>query len=420
MSSRILLCMDDGMAQFFRKSFEENSNDLEVVKNISIFHSVKQALARYKPDILYLALNRIQYDSKNHKREILKAIYDIKTSNVNLRIAIQANLPKNDPFLKELATRGVYDIFPLQGQSGRLDMYSVVEQLSKPANIKNVSQYLSIKGAAPQSKKFKPKPSPQVNQHRPVKRKSRPREEPSNKINEKRSGKIRHDDEFVQPRKNKKHKLKQPRRRNKSKESGEHRGRKTLVSILILLIILGSMLTVLRSCGNKKMQTTSYDTLISEGKYSDAASAYPSKAVNTENKMLNDPNVKDKSSVADDIAEYSNADPIMFDEAYFQGNFKKAVDIYNSSNSQEMLKLSSARKTMLAYSYMKTGQVQSARDAARGLHNKQLNQKIDAYANFQQANEMLKAKIKSGNLSPQDVNKAKKQIKENKQAMHEL
>ena len=75
---------------------------------------------------------------------------------------------------------------------------------------------------------------------------------------------------------------------------------------------------------------------------------------------------------------------------------------------------------MLAYSYMKTGDISDAKQVANGLGNTQLNEKIEAYQKFKDANKTLKEKIKSGNLSPQDVKKAKQQIKQNKIAMAKL
>ena len=75
---------------------------------------------------------------------------------------------------------------------------------------------------------------------------------------------------------------------------------------------------------------------------------------------------------------------------------------------------------MLAYSYMKTGDISDAKQVANGLGNTQLNEKIEAYQKFKDANKTLKEKIRSGNLSPQDVKKAKQQIKQNKIAMSKL
>ena len=75
---------------------------------------------------------------------------------------------------------------------------------------------------------------------------------------------------------------------------------------------------------------------------------------------------------------------------------------------------------MLAYSYMKTGDIGDAKQTADGLGNDQLNEKIEAYQKFKEANKILEDKIKNGNLSPQDVKKAKHQIKQNKIAMKKL
>ena len=75
---------------------------------------------------------------------------------------------------------------------------------------------------------------------------------------------------------------------------------------------------------------------------------------------------------------------------------------------------------MLAFAYLKTGKVNSAKKIAAKLNNKQLDQKIDAYTKFKESNDKLEEKIKSGQLNKEDQKKAKQQIKNNKESMENL
>ncbi len=199
--------------------------------------------------------------------------------------------------------------------------------------------------------------------------------------------------------------------------------RKWLILIVVFLIILlvWTGLGHLKSDSKKTVkQQPSYSQLIKEEKYAQAAQAYPDKGVAIENKMLSDGNVKNKASQAKKIAVFASGDAIDFDNYYFNGQFKKAVKLYENSNETSLTHLTDARRTMLAYSYMKTGNVDEARKLAQPLNNDQLNQKIEAYAKFQDANKTLQDKIDNGNLSDEDKANAQKQIEENKTAMKNL
>lgn len=423
--------MDEGMAGIYKQFFEENSENLRVIKTISIFHSLRQSIERYDPDIVYLVMNRVHYDRKDHKKAVLDTVYNLKTDSqfAHLRIAIQTNLNPHDPFLKDLATHGIYDIFNLQGQNGHLDLYSTVNQLSEPANLGNVSQYLSLNDqvVSPKTPEASKKPQSEANKT------SRTLREPPQNDN-----KIAHKKKRVLPKPNRekainteeltsqlrgRRKLKKERHRSRQKRvvkpRRSHRG--VIVVVLLVIVIISGSLGFLRSCGNETVKTTQpYSQLISQKKYSEAAQSYPSKAVQTENTMLNDSGVKDKAGVSAEVSQYSDDDAIKFDNAYFDGQFKKAIRIYSRSTNNNLLHLNKSRKTMLAYSYMKAGRVNDAKRLAKQLNNRQLNQKIIAYGKFQEANNILEKKIKSGQLNSSDIKKAKKQIKVNKQAMNKL
>lgn len=462
---KVLLAMDEGMAGQLRTIFEDNSQALKVLpQSVPFFRSIKPSLIRFKPDILFIAMYRLKYDHPDKiKDELAKCIYDIKTDQQfsNVRIALQTNLPADDPFLKKVASYQVYDIFTPAGNGGNIDMLAVISQLSKPANMKNVERYLSIEAPVeyhsvtkakshtakydkekvadkPEVKEEKTKDTKPADKLKPktkqiVQKSTPPAKEIKTPVIEENAK--NHDDNGAgdikkkklkkikaHKRKPKEHKVKisRPHKpKNKGKLSSSHWKPKLLIALLIVCILFVGGFAISRM-SKGTVNTTPYSSLISQKKYVEAASTYPSKAVSAENAMLADSSIKNKSDYTDSIADSSSADPIRFDDAYFNGDFDKVVDIYENSNSEDLIHLNRARRTMLAYSYMKTNDIEDAKEIAKPLNNQQLNQKIDAYSQFLKSNSVLKRKIKNGNLSDADKHKAEIEIKKNKRAMEEL
>ena len=519
--------MDDGLAAIFRNTFEDNSQNLKVLQqNVPIFHSLKQSLVRYRPDIVFLAMGRMRYDTDDHKTELLNGLYSILTDTTikQPRIAVQTKLSPKDPFLRKLAAMSIYDIFSSHDNHGQLDMTAVTNQLSKPANIANVAKYLSVdqpfnglalnqdvvadnKSVTNDSlkqleslkqtihllKADKKRLEQQVDL-RAVPRQDyedllkrvtdivnnggndqktkdlfakiiQNNQKLSNQvaelntelnkrgdiaaINASQSGPSKQELSLQKQVQKLKQELQQaklqpsstgnsnnparsarlPNSSNKNNKGVKHRPRsahhKKKWKIIIpglLILFLGISFLIHASMGmrHKVESRPSYSSLIKKGDYQKAASTYPDKGNEIENKMLGDPNVKDKESVNNEVAEFSNTDAIRFDSAYFSHDFKKAVSIYENSNSNSLLNLSAPRRTMLAYCYMKTGDIDNANDIAKPLNNKALKEKIDAYQKFQDANKTLEDKIKNGNLNDDDRAKAKEQIQQNKIAMKKL
>lgn len=75
---------------------------------------------------------------------------------------------------------------------------------------------------------------------------------------------------------------------------------------------------------------------------------------------------------------------------------------------------------MAAYSLMKTGNTKDAKMIAKPLNNANLNRIIEIYFKFDNANKILNNKIQNEHLSKKEKNKARKQIRENQQAMDKL
>ncbi|MFR0597328.1 hypothetical protein ACLUWZ_09230 [Limosilactobacillus mucosae] len=537
MNQRILLGTADDIASAFRTSIAENTDQLEVIKqNVPLFHNLEQVIKHTHPDILYLMFNQMRFDAigkQDIHNEILQTLYNIRSENGQLRIAVQVADPVDQNFLRQLILLNVYDIFEPTGSTGQLNIRLVIDQLTRPANINGVKKYiispdidqsfrtpdaLPVKGNAnglPDSQND----SALINANRfltqeltRLKKKTavpliprsdydqllaRLREAVNSgmsdenvkelvqsvtannnrlaqenqmlnqRLNEssatisqlsrqlssrsktdedmaqlqvlqrdpsKKNEPIRRTDRGGQRQKKdpnairKKHsrrsssKDKKPRAK-KPRKKAHSKGRRFLL-LIILILIVGSVwmgIGHLRSQGNKTVEKQpSYSTLVSKDEYGKAAEAYPEKGISIENRMLNDPSVKDKASQAAKIAEYISGDAINFDNAYFNSDFNKAVKIYEQSDDTDLTHLNKARRTMLAYSYMKIGNVDNARKLAEPLNNAQLNQKIDAYAKFQDANKTLQDKINSGTLSDEDKAKAQKQIQKNQNAMDKL
>lgn len=466
--------MDDGMAEAFKTAFEENSRELEILsQNVPIFRSLPQSLERYHPDILFLAMNRMQYDTKDNKEELRNGLFKIKTNPqfAELRIAIQTKLPLKDPFLQQLTKMGIYDIFSSYGHNGQLDMYEVTEQLLSPANIANVSEIMGFNKlfddedlgqiTSPEKIRQEPKFTENTEQElrsHPQKKERIPAEPtPKVKYESKPIEPAKVDVDAIHPakkaevakendspettdtvalknkrrplRENQRETLRENLRRRpkkkavKKKEKPKRKKRRAIliVGIALVALIFGSIKVL--SWGSSLVKPTpSYDSLITERKYDQAATFYPNRATETENKMLADTSIKDKANYSRQIAmnSDSHADPLKFDQAYFDGDFEKVVAIYEASSSKDLLNLSQARTTMLAYAYMKNGNTDDATRYAKKVDNEQLNQKIQAYKQYQKANEILQKKLDDGSLTDQQRDQAKNMLRQNKAAMKKL
>ena len=149
MSNTVLLGMDDATADIFKQQLANYSQSLEILdKNVPIFHNAQRALEMLKPmpDILLISTNHIRFDSSDYQKELLSGIADLKMNNTtsSVRIAVQADLPPSDPFLRKLALVQVTDIFSGTGSNpSALSMAKVAKQLSVPPNLKNVYQFVS-------------------------------------------------------------------------------------------------------------------------------------------------------------------------------------------------------------------------------------------------------------------------------------
>lgn len=163
-----------------------------------------------------------------------------------------------------------------------------------------------------------------------------------------------------------------------------------------------------------------FSSLLKQGEYAKAAKLYKEQATEAENQMLQDNDVTDRSSVAKQISKYSTADPIQLDVAYFDKDFNKVVDIWNESTDANVTQPIDQRRIMIAYALMKTNNLADAKKVAKPLNSDSFNQRIKVYEQFYQANKILENKIKNGDLSEKEKEKAKKQIQTNKEAMDKL
>ena len=198
------------------------------------------------------------------------------------------------------------------------------------------------------------------------------------------------------------------------------------VTIIALLFIIlthsssGGSSNSANSISSSASAKPTFTTLIKEQEYAKAAKEYPTRAVEAENQMLLDSDVDNKSDEANKISNYSNAEPIQLDNAYFEKDFAKVVDLWHESTDKNITDPIDQRRVMIAYSLMKCNEFSEAKKVAKPLDSSGLNQRIEAYQQFYDANKILENKLKNGNLSKKDQEKAKKQIEENKEAMDKL
>lgn len=141
--------MDNHNADIFRESLEQYSDGkLEIAsESVPILHNAKKAIeiSRPTPDIFFIAMNHISFDTQDHENELLETLSGLKVANNNIRLAVQAEIEPSDPFLKKIALLQITDIFPgSRHNPEELDMEQVAIQLSKPANVNNVYRYFNL------------------------------------------------------------------------------------------------------------------------------------------------------------------------------------------------------------------------------------------------------------------------------------
>lgn len=196
------------------------------------------------------------------------------------------------------------------------------------------------------------------------------------------------------------------------------------VALLILLLVVIINRPVDDSnngvSSSQSSSVDSFDSLIKSGKYDVAAKEYPNRAIDAENKMLDDADVTDKSQFTTNILKVSDSDPIKFDNYYFEEKYPQAVKLLDTSNDPNLKKLSDARRVMASYAYMKDGKISQAEKTAQPLKSEELNKRIKVYKQFKDSNDKLKAKIDSGSLSSSEKKKAQQQIKDNEDKMKKL
>lgn len=141
--------MDSHNADIFRENLEQYSDGkLEIAaESVPILHNVKKAieLSRPTPDIFFIAMNHISFDTPDHENELLETLSSLKVANNNIRLAVQADIDPSDPLLKKIALLQITDIFPGSRHNPEVfDMEKVAIQLSKPTSVMNVYKYFNL------------------------------------------------------------------------------------------------------------------------------------------------------------------------------------------------------------------------------------------------------------------------------------
>ena len=96
------------------------------------------------------------------------------------------------------------------------------------------------------------------------------------------------------------------------------------------------------------------------------------------------------------------------------------VDLWHESSDKNISDPIDERRVMISYSLMKCNKFSEAKTVAKPLNSESLEKRISVYQQFYNTNAILENKLKNGNLSRKDQQKARKQIEENKEAMDKL
>lgn len=173
----------------------------------------------------------------------------------------------------------------------------------------------------------------------------------------------------------------------------------------------------------KSVNKDEFKKLVDSGEYLKACEAYPDKGEEIEDYVLQDDNLDTKQKLQVAMSMESKANPndaIKFDIAFFQKDFASVATIYDNSSSKYLKDMIKPRKIMAAYSLMKAGDIDTAKNIASDADDADLSQRIEIYSKFYNANKILNNKIENDHLSKKEKKEAEKQIQKNQEAMDKL
>lgn len=156
--------------------------------------------------------------------------------------------------------------------------------------------------------------------------------------------------------------------------------------------------------------------LLTKHEWSKAALKFPQSDTRIDNYILGADSVSDKVSAVNTVYE-TLSEPsasVQLDYAYFHHQWKTVV------KEQKHADLTQQRKVMLSKAYLALGNLNKAKEIAKEVNLKPLNEQISAYEQLTKANQQIQDKLKNGNLSNDDKNKLQASLSSNNQTLKQL
>ena len=168
----------------------------------------------------------------------------------------------------------------------------------------------------------------------------------------------------------------------------------------------------------------SLNSLLKNGDYDVAAKYYPKQVEKIDNELI-DSQVDDKAYFTKKIYATTHSPIAKFDNSYFTGEYQELVDTFDSAQKENIKALnqdtiSNKRRLMLAYSCMKIGKFDEAKDFAEPLKSEDFTKRIKVYEKFYKANQILKDKLLNKKLSDNKKDKILEQIDKNNEILDKL
>ncbi|MCM1636273.1 hypothetical protein [Latilactobacillus sakei] len=425
------------------------NSKFDVVESpISFVNMLNDGIERFEPDVVLISMIRIGFDSQEkneQEKELIDFIYSVrKSDNSNLRIGIitQYDNPKNSLFLNAITQLGVWDIYNIPDNNGTLNLQGISRGLSMVMNPDTFIELIGERDSSANLKSLFEDTNELESKDRKIAQLESKNELLDNQNTElleeisALKNRIAESNKNVSKKKSKNSsivvnkqkripstkQIQKPKHVEKSKvpknlKKNSSKSRFFLIGILITALICAGCIYWLQfsAKANSKPSLSSY---LNKKEYVNAVSTYPKEVKKIENDLLDDESIDitEKKIDIKRIESINNDPTVKFDNAFFEKNYKKALNIYQN-NTDEFGSLSDVRRKELGLCYSQVNEYSLALDVTDKLDDDELKNYIRnrqiAYQNIQEEQSALNHE----GLNDLDKMKLNQMIKKNKKTL---
>lgn len=468
----------------WQRVFETGGLHVNASYGLNTIIKPEKALELIKPrrvDIAYIDTSDLKNQSQERREVYLKGITTIARKlstnpQINKRLALF--LPKELPadmanMISHAFTFNVYDLFrPGNNNGGQLNVDAIVNQLRRTSNINDAmavykaaqavieNQAIPSTGVPDKTAVVEPDAPPQSFATHESLESSTDKQDvgellsqlssaPANEHQSAENG-VENTTQFTASSKHPKRKprlkgerlptleeLSQPMKTTpaeKKREPQKKRKIKHRHSVMPLVLggivacgLVGGSFFIVQNSLNQSAQTNATKQaktnskvalaeLLTKHEWSKAALKFPQNDTRIDNYILGADNVSDKVSAVNTVYE-TLSEPsasVQLDYAYFHKQWKTVI------KEQKHAELTQQRKVMLSKAYLALGNLNKAKEIAKEVNLKPLNEQISAYEQLTKANQQIQDKLKNGNLSNDDKSKLQASLSSNNQTLKQL